>query len=116
MASLSISFIRERVIDFTKPFMNLGISILFKRPEDQTPTLFSFMWPLSFEIWILMVVAYVAVSFALFIVARFSPNEWYNPHPCNVDCDVVHNQFTLSNSLWFTVGSLMQQGLHVLLQ
>jgi len=111
MASLSISYIREQVIDFTKPFMNLGISILFKRPKDTTPTLFSFMSPLGYEIWISMLIAYVAVSFALFVVARFSPFEWYDPHPCNVDCDVVHNQFTLSNSLWFTVGSLMQQGL-----
>ena len=25
--------VRENVIDFTKPFMNLGISILFKKPE-----------------------------------------------------------------------------------
>ena len=110
MASLSISYIRERVIDFTKPFMNLGISILFKRPIRKTPSLFSFLSPLSFEIWISMLVAYVVVSAALFVVARFSPYEWYNAHPCNADSDHVHNQFTLSNSLWFTVGSLMQQG------
>ena len=32
MASLTINYLREQVIDFTKPFMNLGISILFKRP------------------------------------------------------------------------------------
>jgi hypothetical protein len=31
---------RETVIDFTKPFMNLGISILFKKPEVHTAQLF----------------------------------------------------------------------------
>lgn len=30
VGSMTISYAREMVIDFTKPFMNLGISILFK--------------------------------------------------------------------------------------
>ena len=42
---------------------------------------------------------------------RFSPYEWYNPHPCNPDSDVVENNFTLLNSFWFGVGALMQQGI-----
>ena len=39
-----------------------------------------------------------------------SPYEWYNPHPCNPETDMVENVFTLSNSFWFAVGTLMQQG------
>jgi len=116
VASLTISYMREKVIDFTKPFMNLGISILFRRPMDKSPSLFSFLAPLSFEIWLSMLAAYLVVSVALFVVARFSPYEWHSPHgPCckapHSEPVVLHNQFTLSNSLWFTVGSLMQQGL-----
>ena len=30
VASMTINYARESVIDFSKPFMNLGISILFK--------------------------------------------------------------------------------------
>ena len=30
IGAMTINFAREEVIDFTKPFMNLGISILFK--------------------------------------------------------------------------------------
>lgn len=30
VGSMTITYARESVIDFTKPFMNLGISILFK--------------------------------------------------------------------------------------
>lgn len=44
------------------------------------------------------------------LLCRFSPYEWYNPHPCNPDSDVVENNFTLLNSFWFGVGALMQQG------
>lgn len=47
---------------------------------------------------------------ACFLQYRFSPYEWDNPHPCNEEPDVLENQFSLMNSLWFTVGSLMQQG------
>ena len=73
VAALTISFQREQVIDFTKPFLNLGISILYKRPAKKTPNLFSFLAPLSVEIWLYMLVAYLVISFMLFVLARFSP-------------------------------------------
>lgn len=47
---------------------------------------------------------------SLYLYIRFSPYEWYNPHPCNPDSDMVENNFTLLNSFWFGVGALMQQG------
>ena len=82
IAPLTISYARENVIDFTKPFMNLGIGILFKMPTSTPTRLFSFMSPLAVDIWLYVVAAYVLVSATLFIVARFSPYEWTNPHPC----------------------------------
>lgn len=50
------------------------------------------------------------ISVSVLSPYRFSPYEWYNPHPCNPDSDVVENNFTLLNSFWFGVGALMQQG------
>ena len=41
---------------------------------------------------------------------RFSPHEWSAPHPCVDTGHVVQNDFTLANSFWFAVGTLMQQG------
>ncbi|XP_076267894.1 kainate-type ionotropic glutamate receptor subunit 1D [Rhynchophorus ferrugineus] len=110
IADLTITYDREQAVDFTMPFMNLGISILYRKPIKQPPNLFSFLSPLSLDVWIYMATAYLGVSVLLFILARFSPYEWDNPHPCNSDPDVLENQFTLLNSLWFTIGSLMQQG------
>ena len=72
MASLTINYLREQVIDFTKPFMNLGISILFKRPLRSSPGLFSFLSPLAPEIWFYVVSAYVAVSLSLFVLEILS--------------------------------------------
>ncbi|XP_076391789.1 kainate-type ionotropic glutamate receptor subunit 1D isoform X8 [Megachile rotundata] len=110
IADLTITYDREQAVDFTMPFMNLGISILYRKPIKQPPNLFSFLSPLSLDVWIYMVTAYLGVSLLLFILARFSPYEWENPHPCNGQSEVLKNEFTLMNSLWFTIGSLMQQG------
>lgn len=52
IAAMTITAERERVIDFSKPFMSLGISIMIKKPVKQTPGVFSFMNPLSQEIWV----------------------------------------------------------------
>ncbi|XP_059470883.1 glutamate receptor ionotropic, kainate 2 isoform X7 [Neocloeon triangulifer] len=117
VASMTINYARESVIDFTKPFMNLGIGILFKVSESMPKRLFSFMKPLAVEIWLSMLGAYVLVSLTIWVVARFSPYEWRVPEPCclgvlepEAEPEVYENDFTLSNSFWFTIGTLMQQG------
>ncbi|XP_047531049.1 glutamate receptor ionotropic, kainate 2 isoform X2 [Vanessa atalanta] len=110
IADLTITYDREQVVDFTMPFMNLGISVLYRKPIKQPPNLFSFLSPLSLDVWIYMATAYLGVSVLLFILARFSPYEWDNPRNCLDEPPVLENQFTLLNSLWFTIGSLMQQG------
>ncbi|PSN42075.1 Glutamate receptor ionotropic [Blattella germanica] len=94
IVDLTITSHRESVVDFTMPFMNLGISILYKRPTKEAPSLFSFMSPFSNDVWLCMM----------------CPYEWTNPYPCIEEPDELENQFTLRNSLWFTIGSLMQQG------
>nr|XP_018900134.1 PREDICTED: glutamate receptor ionotropic, kainate 3-like [Bemisia tabaci] len=110
IADLTITRERESAADFTLPFMNLGISILYKSPTKLAPSLFSFLSPFSNEVWIYMIAAYVGVSVLLFIMARISPYEWNNPYPCIKDPEELENQFSLLNSFWFTIGSLMQQG------
>ncbi|XP_078265024.1 glutamate receptor ionotropic, kainate 1 isoform X4 [Rhinoraja longicauda] len=110
VAPLTITYVREKVIDFSKPFMTLGISILYRKPNGTNPGIFSFLNPLSPDIWMYVLLACLGVSCVLFVIARFTPYEWYNPHPCNPESDVVENNFTLLNSFWFGVGALMQQG------
>ncbi|XP_041114644.1 LOW QUALITY PROTEIN: glutamate receptor ionotropic, kainate 1-like [Polyodon spathula] len=110
VAPLTITYVREKMIDFSKPFLTLGISILYRKPNGTNPGVFSFLNPLSPDIWMYVLLACLGVSCVLFVIARFTPYEWYNPHPCNPDSDVVENNFTLLNSFWFGVGALMQQG------
>uniref|UniRef100_A0A4D5R939 Glutamate receptor ionotropic, kainate 2 n=1 Tax=Scolopendra viridis TaxID=118503 RepID=A0A4D5R939_SCOVI len=110
VADLTITRIRQDAVDFSTPFMNLGIAILYKKPSKKIPSLFSFLDPFVSAVWICMGTAYLGVSIILFVLARLSPSEWSNPHPCNPDPEELENTFQPLNSYWFTIGSLMQQG------
>ncbi|XP_044732050.1 glutamate receptor ionotropic, kainate 2-like isoform X2 [Chrysoperla carnea] len=110
ITDLTITSARESVVDFTSPFMNLGISILYTKAKKMPPELFSFMSPFSKELWYYMGAAYFSISFLFFLMGRLSPDEWMNPYPCVEEPEVLSNQFSLTNSFWFTIGSILQQG------
>uniref|UniRef100_A0A8D0U4T7 Glutamate receptor n=1 Tax=Sus scrofa TaxID=9823 RepID=A0A8D0U4T7_PIG len=173
VAAFTITAEREKVIDFSKPFMTLGISILYRvhmvpspggwgagtgtehpgkaeavgwtsdgpvglvapglgrdwgcrsgqhgsgshplSHQGRKPGYFSFLDPFSPAVWLFMLLAYLAVSCVLFLAARLSPYEWYNPHPClRARPHILENQYTLGNSLWFPVGGFMQQGSEIM--
>ncbi|CDW56090.1 glutamate receptor 1 [Trichuris trichiura] len=114
VASLVINRARERVVDFSKPYMTTGISIMIKKPDSQQQSsMFSFMQPLSTEVWMYILFAYIGISVVLFMVSRFSASEWKIEKTEKAGY-VVSNDFSVSNCLWFTLASFMQQGIDVL--
>ncbi|KAI6215343.1 Glutamate receptor 1 [Aphelenchoides besseyi] len=113
VASLTINQDRERVVDFSKPYMTTGISIMIKKPDKQEITVFSFMQPLSTEIWMYIIFAYVGVSVVIFLVSRFSPYEWRVEEMANGGF-TISNDFSVYNCLWFTLAAFMQQGTDIL--
>lgn len=70
VAPLTITYMREKVIDFTKPFMNTGISILYRKPNATKNGFFSFLNPMTPDIWVYILLAYLGVSCVLFVIAR----------------------------------------------
>ncbi|EPQ04154.1 Glutamate receptor 2 [Myotis brandtii] len=113
IAPLTITLVREEVIDFSKPFMSLGISIMIKKPQKSKPGVFSFLDPLAYEIWMCIVFAYIGVSVVLFLVSRFSPYEWHTEEfedGRETQSSESTNEFGIFNSLWFSLGAFMQQG------
>lgn len=137
ITDLTITAERERGVDFTTPFMNLGISILFHTPLPPEPELFAFLLPFSNEVcfidksqsslfaesvrevdntsyisqvWLYLGFAYIGSSLVLYVVGRLCPEEWQNPYPCVEDPPALENQFTLANALWFNLGAVLLQG------
>ncbi|XP_037911319.1 glutamate receptor ionotropic, kainate 2-like isoform X2 [Hermetia illucens] len=114
ICDLTITLERRQAVDFTVPFMSLGISILYAKPVKKPPNLFSFMLPFSFDVWVNTVAIYLVISLLLFAIARISNDEWESPHPCNPDPEEVENIWNVSNSSWLTMGSIMGQGCDLL--
>ncbi|XP_046669493.1 glutamate receptor ionotropic, kainate 2-like isoform X3 [Homalodisca vitripennis] len=114
ICDLTITYDRRSAVDFTMPFMTLGISILYKKPEKPDVKLFSFLSPLAFNVWVTMATAYLGISLLLYILSRCSPYQWENPHPCNSDPEELELTFNLSTCLWFSIGSLTTQGCDLL--
>ena len=91
--------------------------------------MFTFLEPLSLSVWLSLIAAYLSVSFTMYLLARFSPYEWFvfslqiqkefryeieKIDERDRSVDDQKNQFSVLNSLWFAVGSLMQQGSDVI--
>ncbi|XP_034829420.2 glutamate receptor ionotropic, kainate 3-like [Maniola hyperantus] len=113
ITDLTITAERESAVDFTTPFMNLGISILFRKPSKPEPALLAFLLPFSSGVWLCLGLAYLGTSLVLFVVGRLCPEEWQNPYPCIEEPPALENQFTLANAMWFNLGAVLQQGSEV---
>jgi len=111
IASLTINGAREKAVDFSKPFIDLGISIMIRKPEKQKPGVFSFMDPLSTEIWICVIISYIFVSAILYCVSRFSSYEWYFENETDIK---PRNKFSWFNALFFSFAAFMHQGVDLL--
>ncbi|NWX46143.1 GRIK3 protein, partial [Steatornis caripensis] len=85
VAPLTITHVREKAIDFSKPFMTLGVSILYRKPNGTNPSVFSFLNPLSPDIWMYILLAYLGVSCVLFsfisLCFLFPPSPSPSPPP-----------------------------------
>lgn len=60
----------NRLLCFVHFFFPSGMSILFTKPENKAPDLFSFLFPFSTDVWLLVITAYVGMSLLFFIMAR----------------------------------------------
>ncbi|XP_030374350.1 glutamate receptor ionotropic, kainate 2 [Scaptodrosophila lebanonensis] len=114
ICDLTITQARRTVVDFTVPFMQLGVSILAYKTPQQEKALDAFLDPFRGEVWIWILISVFLMSFLKLIMARLAKSEWVNPHPCNKDPEVIENQWHLHNTFWLTVASIMTAGCDIL--
>ncbi|CAH1104230.1 unnamed protein product [Psylliodes chrysocephalus] len=114
LCDLTITHQRQSVVDFSMPFMTLGISILHKSPAKDPTRTFAFLEPFGTSVWIYSATLYLVVSIILYFIARMTPGDWENPHPCDDKPKVLENIWTLQNCHWATLGTIMNQGCDIL--
>ncbi|XP_055855889.1 glutamate receptor ionotropic, kainate 2-like [Episyrphus balteatus] len=114
ICDLTITQSRRSAVDFTVPFMQLGISILYFKKPPADKDLFAFLKPFDVEVWMYMLTSYLIISLVSIVMARVSRDEWENPHPCNPNPEELENKWDIANTSWLTMGSLMAQGCDIL--
>uniref|UniRef100_W8CAB7 Glutamate receptor ionotropic, kainate 2 n=1 Tax=Ceratitis capitata TaxID=7213 RepID=W8CAB7_CERCA len=114
ISDITITQARRRVVDFTVPFMQLGISILYYRRKPAAKNPYAFLEPFAEEVWYNLMLTQLIMTLLFVVLARFSHHEWTNPNPTESDPDELENIWNNSNSFWLMIGSIMQQGCDIL--
>lgn len=74
ICDLTITSERSNAVDFTTPFMNVGIGILYSKAENQSSPFFIFISSLKFNVWLYMSLGYIAVSILVFVISKTPPH------------------------------------------
>lgn len=85
--------------------MRTGLTLMIYKPDKRKPGMFSFKEPLHKNVWLCIAIGFLTTSVILFLIGRFSPFEWSQNSE-----EGPSSEFSMSNSLWSTLGALMQQG------
>ncbi|CAI5453929.1 unnamed protein product [Caenorhabditis angaria] len=98
VAPITVTATRLEVIDFTDPFLQLGISMLMRQPDQKSSSsLTSFLWPLSANVWTFSAFATVLTAILVTVAAFLSPKE-------------STMEFSVQNSVWYLVCILLRAG------
>lgn len=114
IADLTITYERRTAVDFTVPFMTLGIGILHVKPDPKEKDLFSFLKPFEVKVWLFTGFAYVSLSLVVFFLSRINQDDWESSHPCEKDPEEVESIWNFMNCIWLSMGSIMGQGCDIL--
>lgn len=107
VASLTINVDRIKVVDFTKPYIELGTLILLYKEPEKGFSLTRFAEPFSFDLLVVFVCSWPIVGLVAWIAARYSP---YDRSALKKE-KKVDALYGFSYSMWAQYGSLTLQGL-----
>ena len=70
VADLSITTKRADAVEFSMPWMNLGISIIYMKPKKAPPGLLMFLEPFGIDVWIATLISILLVAMFTFVIGR----------------------------------------------
>ena len=106
VADLTITERREKVVDFTIPYMFTTEDVILKKSSfEETVGFLQFMNPFHLEVWLAILVALLVVSVAVFILNYFSPFGYKDDNDLGTS-----QEFSFFNNVWFSLACMLQQG------
>lgn len=76
VASFTISSERQKVIDFTQPYIDLGLTVLVKSVNDEVD-FFTFIKPFHHDLWLMIALTTFLIGVLLWFFSTFSPFGFY---------------------------------------
>ncbi|KAJ7372454.1 hypothetical protein OS493_018961 [Desmophyllum pertusum] len=117
----TISSSRQTVIDFTQPFMDVGLSIIMRKEEDSEYKVFSFLRPFDVNLWLAIVSTTLVVGVFLWLHSTFSPYGYHGRVAQATDTRTVtrdeikaKDHLRFFNAIWSSFAYYVSQGPDVL--
>ena len=106
VASLTVTESREKIVDFSVPYMYYSREILVKKsPHSGKVDLLQFMNPFDIQVWFATLASLIIISVAVFVINYFSPYGCKDENGRGTS-----EEFNFFNSVWFALACMLQQG------
>ena len=106
VADLTITERREKVVDFSVPYMYFTEEMLLKKTSSsEAIDLLQFLNPFDNHVWLATIASLVVISIALFVINYFSPYGYKDDNDRGTS-----QEFSFFNSVWFALACMLQQG------
>ncbi|RDD40176.1 Glutamate receptor ionotropic, kainate 1 [Trichoplax sp. H2] len=129
-ATLTITPQRSTAVKFSIPFHDQGTTILIRKPEIKSSSIFQFFAPFTFDLWIAIIGFCLLIAVCVHIITRLSPFGFFGSAlrklklPESISDENAINIYkkwkqqhkksvlmiTLRNSLWHAITAFLQQG------
>ncbi|XP_066270647.1 glutamate receptor 2-like isoform X4 [Branchiostoma lanceolatum] len=125
-ASFTISYEREQDIDFTKPYIDIGLTFVLSNKIEKEDRPFKFLDVFEPNLWLSILLSTLAVSFFISLVNKLSPSGYHGhfvqeeeptllaeeekPAEIKEKKKEMVQMMSLNNALYFAVASLLFQG------
>ena len=106
-AAISVTEGREKMMDFSVPFMYYTQDLIMKKPSSgiKAVNLLQFMTPFENLVWFCTLATLVITSIAVFVLNYYSPYGYKNENG-----EGTSDEFSFFNSVWFALACMLQQG------
>ena len=104
--AIAITETREKVVDFSVPFMYYTEDVLLKKIDSEAATdLLQFMDPFENQVWLATLGVVAIISVAVFVINYYSPYGYKDDNGGGTS-----QEFSFFNSVWFALACMLQQG------
>ncbi|XP_046377034.2 glutamate receptor 1-like [Haliotis rufescens] len=109
LGDITITTMRERYVDFSKPYLSQSLRLLGKKPVRYYPGLGTLLEPFTVELWLSILIALLLVAILFVVIGRFNPFEWRQV-ASDKDPRGARHSFGLRESFMFVFSTITLQG------